>query len=557
MTTLDMPVPVVASTPPRKDRELLSSLRSLLLLGKLMTEGADEAQILELATTAAPSLAHCQVVGVLLAGNGTRTDSVLAAQLALVGPAGGPVMVPGAAWTWAYALSSVDGHVGHLVVTADTEPSHEEQFLLRALAQQTGGALGNRRLHAQELATATELSQVNSRLQGTVDALQHSMEIHARLTAVAVSGEGSEGIARAVHDLTGLQVAIEDRYGNLHAWGGPGRPVPYPKDSAARRDEVLRRALAQRRPVRDGGRIIAVAHPQGDVLGVIMLLDPARTARDQELMALEHGATILAMELSRVRSIAESELRLRRDLVDDLLNGTEDDSVLARAMALGYDLQRTHRVVVVEGRGRTRDADAFFQVVRCAARDEPAGTLLVARGTEVVLLADTEADWESLRRSVISRLGGGRARVGVGERCDRIVEFPRSYRQAKLALRLPAGAEWDDRAIRFDDLGVYRLLVGIEDLDEVARYVRHWIGDLLDYDEQRRSELVRTLTLYLERGGKYDQTAESLIVHRNTLKYRLQRIRQISGHDLSDPETCFNLQLATRAWTTLGVLRTG
>ncbi len=45
-------------------------------------------------------------------------------------------------------------------------------------------------------------------------------------------------------------------------------------------------------------------------------------------------------------------------------------------------------------------------------------------------------------------------------------------------------------------------------------------------------------------------------MHRNTLKYRLHRIREISGHDLSDPETCFNLQLATRAWSTLNVLQT-
>jgi DNA-binding PucR family transcriptional regulator len=145
--------------------------------------------------------------------------------------------------------------------------------------------------------------------------------------------------------------------------------------------------------------------------------------------------------------------------------------------------------------------------------------------------------------------------MGVGECCERVKEFPRSYRQAKLALRLPATAEWDDRSIRFDDLGVYRLLVGIEDLSEVERFVQHWLGDLLAYDEQRRSELVRTLSHYLARGGNYELTAEALIVHRNTLKYRLQRIRQIGGLDLSDPDTCFNLQLATRAWSTLCVLR--
>jgi DNA-binding PucR family transcriptional regulator len=60
---------------------------------------------------------------------------------------------------------------------------------------------------------------------------------------------------------------------------------------------------------------------------------------------------------------------------------------------------------------------------------------------------------------------------------------------------------------------------------------------------------------YLDHGGNYASTAASLIVHRNTLKYRLQRIRQVTSLDLSDPEVCFNLQLATRAWQTLTALR--
>ncbi|MFL5338337.1 MAG: PucR family transcriptional regulator, partial [Geminicoccaceae bacterium] len=242
----------------------------------------------------------------------------------------------------------------------------------------------------------------------------------------------------------------------------------------------------------------------------------------------------------------------------ELLTGTDEESALSRAVALGYDLQRPHRVVVVEGgpvrEGRTPDTDLFFQAVRAAARDEPAGSLLVARGSQVVLLADTEADWESLRRGVLRELGGGAARIGVGERYERVADFPRSYRQAKLALRLPAAAEWADRAIRFDDLGVYRLFVAMDDLGEVECYVRHWLGALLEYDELRGADLVRTLTIYLERGRSYEATAAALIVHRNTLKYRLHRIRQISGHDLGDPEICFNLQLATRAWSTLSVL---
>lgn len=538
-------------------RGLLSTMRSLLVLGQLMTESAGEQQILGLAMTAVPSLARCQVIGVEKAAPGPHRSTVpgLADQLRSLGSTGGPVTLTSHAWAWAFELGGGPADVGFLVVAADVEPSSEEQFLLRALAQQTGSALANRRLHAQELETAEELAVLNERLRGTVNALERSTQIHGRLTSVAVTGEGREGIARALHELTGLPVAIEDRYGNLRAWAGPHRPDPYPRDPPERREAMLRRVESAGRPVREGGNLVAVAHPQGGVLGVISLIDPGGTASEQDVIALEHGATILAMELARLRSLEEGELRLRRDLVDDLLNGTDEESALARASALDYDLQRRHRVVVVEGKGASSASDALFQAVRTAAREASVGTLLVSRGQHVVLLAHREANWESLRATVIRSLGGGRARVAVGEACLSVADFPRSYRQARQTMHLLDAAQWGDRAVRFDDLGVYRLLIGNDSLEEVEAFVQRWIGALLAYDEQRGAELVHTLAIYLDRGGNYQAASEALIVHRNTLKYRLQRIRHISGHDLSDPEAVFNLKLATRAWQTLNALR--
>ena len=65
------------------------------------------------------------------------------------------------------------------------------------------------------------------------------------------------------------------------------------------------------------------------------------------------------------------------------------------------------------------------------------------------------------------------------------------------------------------------------------------------------------LTQYLEHGGNYDATAAELSVHKSTLKYRLQRIRELTGVELNDPDVHFNLQLATRAWGTLQALRDG
>ncbi len=107
----------------------------------------------------------------------------------------------------------------------------------------------------------------------------------------------------------------------------------------------------------------------------------------------------------------------------------------------------------------------------------------------------------------------------------------------------------------FEDLGVYRLLGEAADIGAVEGFVRRWLGALLDYDVGKGSELVETLTRYLEAGGNYDATAKALNVHRSTLRYRLRRIRELSGYDLTDPDTHFNLHLAARAWATIHALQ--
>ena len=137
--------------------------------------------------------------------------------------------------------------------------------------------MSNARLHARERATAAELAATNAALAQTVTSLQRSMDIHDRLTRVAVSGEGQPGIAKALHELTGMPVAIEDRYGNLAAWAGPGQPDPYPKESFAKREHLLRRLMRASKPIQDGERLVLLASPRPELLGILALIDPGRT----------------------------------------------------------------------------------------------------------------------------------------------------------------------------------------------------------------------------------------------------------------------------------------
>ena len=561
-------------------RDQLASFRPMLALSMMMTNSRDENEILRIAVTAVPSLGGCRVETVRIddawrlvqPAGGPEDAEELADALAALGPASGRVEIRGAGWAWAYALGNQRESFGHLVVSRDSDPDQHHRFLLNVLVQQVGVALSSARLHArQQLAVEREraaaqearaaniaLERAMVELRRSATAVKRSLDIHDRLTAVSSAGAGQEGIARAVFELTGLAVAIEDRHGNLAAWAGPGRPDPYPKPSPARREQAVRRAARAPGPVRLHDRLFTVARRDSEVLGVIALIDPEHKAGDSERVALEHANTVLTSQLMHLRALGEVELRLRRDLTEELLAGVDPASARERALALGYDLGRPHRVVVItDGGDRQLDHDAFFGAVLRAVRGTGIGSLIASRSGGVAVLCHTDCDWEKLRAAMDTELrSAGRCRVGVGMRCVQPPEqLPRSYEQALLALKMQRATRGPAQVTVFDDLGVYRLLSRVDDVDSVESFIHEWLGALLDYDAAKHARLVETLSVYLEHGGNYDETAKVLCMHRSTLRYRLKRIREISGYEIGDPDLRFNLQLATRAWTTVHAMR--
>jgi len=545
-------------------REQLSNLRGLLALSMMMTERRQLDEILHLATTAIPALVRAQALGVHLpVGDGARWHAIRAglelpavradvlSQLQHLPRAGGSLSISGEPWAWAFGLPSPVEQIGTLIVTADEAPSEADMLLLRSLAQQTGIALANARLHASHKAANEQLSE-------TVGELRHKTAIHDRFTKVALHGGGYQGVVDALFELTGLPSSIEDRSGQVIASAGPdgtdvGRAV-----FTARRESLVQEAALAGRPMRAGDRLLTIVRPHPDVVGVLMLVDPNNLAGHQEEVALEHGATVLAIELARLHGLAETELRLGRNLVSDLVHGRTDDAA-GRARALGHDLQRPHRVVVmsVDPRQQTAD-DALLQTREAlsgslTARGSNPTPLLMQTGNTIVALVTSKTAESGLLPALLND-AGRKARIGVGGICQSAEGFPRSYREAQVALRLAQTTRHASAMLRYDDLGVYQLLSEVADPRALETFVRRWIGPLLDYDASRDSDLVTTLAAFLETGGNYDATAHALTIGRSTVRYRVRRIQELSALDLSDPDTRFQLQLATRAWSTINAL---
>jgi sugar diacid utilization regulator len=543
-------------------REQLSALRSLLVLFMLLTQQDSQTSILHYAANAVGTLCHCTTQGIFLdgqwrdvgppdqEGRAASRPAMRSASFSADITHSMQVELAGVPWSYAYSLASPHGPSGYLVIGAEQAPADGERFLLQVLAQQTGVALANVRLLTREREQAAELRAANL-------ALARSMKVHQTLTRVALAGEGQDGIALAVYQLTGRAVAIEDRFGNLRAWAGPSPPAPYPKAAADQRERFLDRIRSASRPLRSNERLFSVAALGGVPVGVLALHDPDGTAGDTESMALEYAGTVLAMEIARIQSVAETDTHLRANLVLDLITAASPDeaAMLNRAQVLGYDLSRPHRVVLVDTPPNRDDINLLLHSVSRAARQVRIGSLLAPRQRDVVVLADAEASWKEFHQTVAAGLQGAASRIGVGGRYTTTGELARSYREAQLALQVQKMIGGPEQVTLFSELGVYQLLATCRDTSAVDDFVQQWLGRLTDYDAVHGTQLVLTLSEFLDHGGSYNASATALSVHRNTLKYRLRRIRDVSGYDLSVPDTIFNLQLATRAWRTLQALR--
>ncbi|MFE2188058.1 PucR family transcriptional regulator [Streptomyces sp. NPDC059455] len=218
-------------------------------------------------------------------------------------------------------------------------------------------------------------------------------------------------------------------------------------------DTQVRELAGRAGPVRVRDRLVAVADPRDEVLGALSLVDPEGRADERAVRALDHAATSLGLELAHVRELAEVELRLRRELVDDLLSAAGDTraaddtraagggsaaaatSAYARAEAVGHDLHGPHHVIVVRWTDRPAD-DVFLKAVSRAATGLGLRILPALCADTAVLVAQGAPGERSLHSALSRELGTGSGAIGVGASCATPHEVPRSYQEALRALEV-------------------------------------------------------------------------------------------------------------------------
>jgi DNA-binding PucR family transcriptional regulator/putative methionine-R-sulfoxide reductase with GAF domain len=491
-----------------------------------------------------------------------------------------PAVVPDVSkephWKWVpgldedrfHSMASVPIESGpRLVGVLNVQSTERREFssgdidFLRGIAAQVAGIL--------------ERSELQRRTEVQLAEISLSHDIHERFTKLSLDGAGIASILEVIGSLAAGRAALysPDGYrvrGAGESSDGMPQRIHVPPTAGGIAREVRISAGRPPRPLD-----VVPVRAGAEMLGLLAVgVDQESVASEGRLRALEHGSTVLALELSKERAAAEVERRLRGDLVEEVLAGgleaDEAERIARQAERLGHRLPQKAWVVVLEADDAETEAalaargqqDRLDGALTGLVRSRLPGALTLVRSASAVFLVPDELAGDLV---AVEKLGGqvlaaaapvmkpGTASVGIGNLANGVSELARSHIEARQALRLTRRAGGRGRIASYRSLGAFRLLLEVQSPEALRRFVDELLGPLLQYAKSRDTPLLETLEALSAARWVRRAASRHLGIHINSMTYRIERIQSLTGLQLDDPETRVAISIALRARTMVGM----
>ena len=442
----------------------------------------------------------------------------------------------------------------------------DDLAFLQTVAHQAALAVSNaRRLEAE---------------QRTAGRLQSAFRVHTELMQAVLDDAPLERLFELIESLLDAPMVVLDATANvIH---GGHSPLPERLDDDAFRAllgsrggaafllDLVRAAPAEGvGPLRDvdlaplgaGFRARVLVEPlivDGQLLGGLLVFAGPHGLDDLQALAASEAKFALAMHMMRSHARFLSAAELHADLLSRLFSGDwrHASEVVTRAGYLGINLERPARLLVLAAGGASparAGVDLAWRhrrLARIAERLWP-GAKVVSDGDEWVFFLPGDTDTEAARggaerlRAECEPLFDAEPALALSAPCAAPADYAEARRACARSLSL-ARALGRRGVLADEDLGPGAVLLSAAGDEQVRRFMGATLGALAAHDRASDGALIETLDTYLRLSCRPTATAERLGIHISTLRYRLERIRDVGGVDLADADQRFSLELALR-----------
>jgi PucR family transcriptional regulator, purine catabolism regulatory protein len=397
------------------------------------------------------------------------------------------------------------------------------------------------------------------------EVLQRGIAIHKRLERLVLEERGLDEVVRALAAAIGGAVCVLSARGDTIASKLFRRQVPEEVLDDVR-GEIRRRGADLSAGTASAAEAGEFAPDHAEIAGRSLVLPVSTRGRgapqawlvaardtgglgDFERLILQQAVTVVALELMRQRAMRDTERRLAGDVLAEALTGRLSESELAlRMRPFGVGAEAAVLVFAAPEGGAVTPAepnlDRFLADAGVGALVASRGRLLCAvvdvrEGVEPIALAGRARDALRAEHGELSAAASRPAPVGA---------LRRSFHEARCALEAAALANGSTPPVAsYRDLGAFQLLLSLQDDEALRLYCDSVLGPLEDASGEYGDELIRSLEAFIEQNGQWEKAARQLYCHRHTLRYRIKRVEQLTGRDLSVARDRIEFWLALRA----------
>lgn len=425
-----------------------------------------------------------------------------------------------------------------------------------------------------QAAVALERSSLYKEKEQTVKNLSYSIETHRTLANLVLQGEDLHSILQYIHRWIGQNTFLFDELGDqITSSYDPvlsTEILMFVKHQAAILMKSTENSLSVKEVDIVGVPYQLVSLPLGskpNFLGLLMILS-TKKLDEMDLAALEHACTVLSLQVFKELTVFETQQRLKDEFVTMLFTEQMDEALLQRAKSLDLNPGDNYIATIIEFSMDSNQKNQpkeglirkMIQLTNQAFLGPYTKGMTVTHHHQIVVLLSDHSNTANsfivsrvkekvkwIQQEIMSRNWEVEVAFGIGRVKQGLQNVHKSLKEAENCLNFIRHFHWENSILSYSDLGIQRFILQNPE-EEVMEFINEVLGPLIDYENSRKGDLLKTLYIYLEGNQNVKRTADTLHVHINTLSYRLKRIEEILSIDLTDSKQVLNLHLAVNLY---------
>lgn len=454
--------------------------------------------------------------------------------------------------------------------------SEDDANLINLFASQIAVVIQNTRLLSQSRIQEAKINKLLQKEKIRSEKFEYVLNFTRNLTIKLLEGKGVKGITTEIGEYLKRPIVFFDRLDwNRHMYNVDDNLIDFINDLddfLQKRENIEKYSIIPTydkyyKDNHNNSFIISAVKLNKAYLGFIIIFEKNKNINQYEKLIIENASYLYAVELLKQKESFEIEQNIKKDFLEMLLDekNYNENEIKLKASYLGYDLTASHFVLIIEPDNFPKMLDkkgiheyskyhlkrGFLRMVNDVIRKIDLEAVTVLQGSKIAILIRCKkkklydtiiSRFTSLLKNETQNYFGSSITIAIGSIVDEIKDIKHSYQEANDVFYFLRNTNRYGECMSFKELGFHQLLFK----KKYEVFAKHVLQPLIDSDVKKGTTYLLTLEKYFHHNFHLKATADELYVHPNTLRYRLERIKEISKFDFELEEDRLNVHLAIK-----------